>query len=1049
MIVLRLLLAALLCLAGEGAWAQGTSGLTARPPTRALTPVPAAPVPAAPIAPSLPGQPPNSPFLRIAAEFHTQVVNGLALDPTGKIVATVSDDKTLRVWQSSNGAPLAVLRVPIGDGEEGALYAVAFSPDGQTLLASGYTGAAWDRAFAVYIFDVRTQRLKGRLPNLPGPVNHIAYAPDGRSFAVALGNGRGIRLFDATNGALLGSDDESVRERTSWVAFARDGRFASANGDGEVRLYDPSGRRVARRIPLQSATPYSVAFSADGRSLAVGYADQPRVEVVSGIDLSPMTSLAGAAAERGGLGAVAWARDGRLLAAGSLRDTHSAVLMRSWVGGRGRPSDIAAARDTVFQIEPAEDGGVFLVGADPVLARIGRNGRDVFRKNGPGLDFRDVGDQAFMVSADGSTVDLQTKAMRSPVHVDMLRRSVMPGRVVPPLPPRPGAPVVTDWRNGTEPKIDLRPVPLDPQELSRSYAATPDGGLVLFGTDYRLVVMRRDGLRAGSVPVPAPAWGIGVSQDGATVVAALGDGTLRWYSIDRDGSLAERVSVFLTADGARWAAWSPDGHFDHSTVGGKELVGFHLNRARAEAPDWFSFAQVYRLFYDPDLITRRIRGDLAPNAATQTVTADDLRALQGRSAPPSIELAALCWKQAGAERCQELASSGVARGLRPVDAATVGEDIEVSVPPDTDQAVLRYRLRGADGLFGPVDAFMNGRNAGRTAPQTISASSGSGTVAQPVPIDGGVNHLQLRAYNQVMSAYAVSRVVNVRRALPVLAAVAAQPTLSADLRTATPTSPSPQSGPKPSATLGSTAPQLFVLAVGINEYIDTDEIPHLNFAVSDAKAFAAELRARVPAAYSRADITEIYDGKASSTAVLEAIERIGTMAHNEDTVLIYFSGHGIVLEDHYYFVTQNVLKYSQIKDGAVSDEKLVAALSHVRARNAMMFLDTCFAGGFSLANTSKLAHESGRYVLAGATSVQEERDSYDDKNGIFATAVLRGLRGAPGTDPAISNIELGFFASPLVGKLAQELHHDQNAKFTIADDDARPFAIVSRLPEQK
>ena len=56
------------------------------------------------------------------------------------------------------------------------------------------------------------------------------------------------------------------------------------------------------------------------------------------------------------------------------------------------------------------------------------------------------------------------------------------------------------------------------------------------------------------------------------------------------------------------------------------------------------------------------------------------------------------------------------------------------------------------------------------------------------------------------------------------------------------------------------------------------------------------------------------------------------------------------------------------------------------------------------------------------------------------------MRGAPGSDPAVSNIELGFFASPLVGKLAQEWKHDQSAKFTIADDDARPFPIVARQP---
>jgi len=82
----------------------------------------------------------------------------------GRVIVTGSDDKTIRVWQASDGAALATLRVPIAAGDEGSIYAVAISPDGRTLLAGGSTGLVWDRAFAIYIFDLETGRLKGRLP---------------------------------------------------------------------------------------------------------------------------------------------------------------------------------------------------------------------------------------------------------------------------------------------------------------------------------------------------------------------------------------------------------------------------------------------------------------------------------------------------------------------------------------------------------------------------------------------------------------------------------------------------------------------------------------------------------------------------------------------------------------------------------------------------------------------------------------------------------------------------------------------------------------------
>ena len=52
--------------------------------------------------------------------------------------------------------------------------------------------------------------------------------------------------------------------------------------------------------------------------------------------------------------------------------------------------------------------------------------------------------------------------------------------------------------------------------------------------------------------------------------------------------------------------------------------------------------------------------------------------------------------------------------------------------------------------------------------------------------------------------------------------------------------------------------------------------------------------------------------------------------------------------------------------------------------------------------------------------------------------------GAPGSKPAVTNFELGLYVAPLVRQLAQERHHEQNARFKIAADDAQPFPIVAR-----
>ena len=80
----------------------------------------------------------EKPILVLDAGGHTARVWKVLFTPDGRELITVSDDKTIRVWDVASGEPLRVLRPPIGRGQEGMLYAAALSPDGRTLAVGGY-----------------------------------------------------------------------------------------------------------------------------------------------------------------------------------------------------------------------------------------------------------------------------------------------------------------------------------------------------------------------------------------------------------------------------------------------------------------------------------------------------------------------------------------------------------------------------------------------------------------------------------------------------------------------------------------------------------------------------------------------------------------------------------------------------------------------------------------------------------------------------------------------------------------------------------------------
>src|SRR5579863_3385050 len=289
------------------------------------------------------GDPPTAPMLRLDLGMHTAEINSLSVDAKGELVATASDDKTVRLWHAADGSLIATLRIPIAGGAEGEINAVALAPDGKRILAGGATGFSFGPGFALYLFDVQKQAMIGRLPNLPAAIMDVAYAPNGAAFVVGFAKTAGIRLYNS-NGTLL-TQDTGYGDRVSAIAFDANNRFAVSSYDGQIRLYDAAGKPLSAKPAPGGKHPSSLAFSPDGKALAVGYEDVRRVDVLASDTLDLRFSPKVDDLDNGALSAVGWTGASGapvLYAAGMPRNRTDAVVVRRWSdGGAGAASDIA------------------------------------------------------------------------------------------------------------------------------------------------------------------------------------------------------------------------------------------------------------------------------------------------------------------------------------------------------------------------------------------------------------------------------------------------------------------------------------------------------------------------------------------------------------------------------------------------------------------------------------------------------------------------------------------------------------------------------------
>jgi WD40 repeat protein/serine/threonine protein kinase len=195
--------------------------------------------------------------IREVSGAHQGMINVLVRLPNRRLIATASEDKTVRLWNTDTLEPVGEpMRHPGRFGD------VATSPDGKHLALGSESGV-------VIVWDIETQREVWRFET-PQSVLHVIFDPHGESVAAACDDFY-VRVWDLRTGASLLT--LPTGETPDRLAYSSDGRFLAVGGSIGGHVWDAvTGESISPILRSDVAHPFvfanDVQFSSDGRRIA-------------------------------------------------------------------------------------------------------------------------------------------------------------------------------------------------------------------------------------------------------------------------------------------------------------------------------------------------------------------------------------------------------------------------------------------------------------------------------------------------------------------------------------------------------------------------------------------------------------------------------------------------------------------------------------------------------------------------------------------------------------------------------------------------------------
>ncbi|KAK3177982.1 hypothetical protein OEA41_000114 [Lepraria neglecta] len=193
-------------------------------------------------------------------EGHSDSVNSVVYSHDGKHLASASHDKTVKIWDASDGTCLQTLK-----GHSYSVSSVVFSYDSKHLASALCDGTVkiWDTINGTCLQTLEGHNEWDR---------SVVFSHDGKHLASASGDGT-VKIWDTINGTCL----QTLEGHNEWVnstVYSHDGKhLASASSDNTVKIWDATDGTCLQTLEGHSDWVNSAVYSHDDKHLASASGD--------------------------------------------------------------------------------------------------------------------------------------------------------------------------------------------------------------------------------------------------------------------------------------------------------------------------------------------------------------------------------------------------------------------------------------------------------------------------------------------------------------------------------------------------------------------------------------------------------------------------------------------------------------------------------------------------------------------------------------------------------------------------------------------------------